>query len=1358
MIKKAKKSVAVGLSVALAVTSVNIPVNSASAAAKKAKLSATKKTLTAGKSTTLTLKTNKKKAKTIKSIKAKYVKVSTSKKSVATVKKVSKKSKFTGVKVTAKKAGKSTITVKVTKGTYKGTYKCTVTVKKKASATKKPTQKPTQKPTEAPTATPEVTVEPTQAPTQEPTAEPTTAPAITQTPIVQEVANVNAIVTNSVKGYNNTVLAGQDATIQVLVTDKQGNPVANDNVVLRFVPDVVNSNAYYQYEEKTNVATTNAKGIATFVVGPKQKKVKNSDSNYLGSYKFKVTEAAENIIDEGTLDVATISYTSDAEYNQAPWGTKSGDVLNLNGIKGSGYDEIVKGLNSGKTLSLGIGYTDSIQNVSGGNSQYVGTQQVSTTGENHKVAFKSSVYLNIPDKTEEESKATSYVQKIDAKSGTYGTYDRKSNVVYYDIKDLSQVKYATLRFSDVNISKYSKMIVRAVDQFGNNLDHVYYKTYAGKDSTFKQSNFGLQIEKDILQKSAGVKIEIESQGQVNAANDSGYNVADLTYLYNTEKPIKGKKVQLKDSSVKWESVKPVYSSEEELTVAEKAVLGTDTNYTRITKTIPVFPYVGNAIIKCYDKNGKVVRYFACAVKNNGKNENVLDTTDTTKAYIISEEEATASVGTVTDKGDGIVEVDSEKTGTTYLVGTVTCGDENVKIDADNEKVYTSVMWNPVADKTVIERGNFAAVEGQSVTFTAQLVDKNGNAVSKDGQAITWSGVDSMPAGATKITQETKTDVKGQAILKVNATDKLALQGIAASDDSKKYDVVLLLGNKKVSIADVYWVSLGLGFVRTVDAQTNSNDIVKTFDNPNGIVSAEASPINAGETWKYAAKVEAEKLFGNNNAATLNDKDWNIISTNGFDFKVAAAPNSKGKITINGTSATVSSDVNGIGGIINTLDSTLKTTGATMLVGNSSTTMTVPFVGEGAPNVSEELTISYNFGNAVGYSASFVNPTSLNKKAGTDGAVWLKVVDSKGNAYTNKKTDIVVKIDNGTASTHHVDEEGLVKIDVTQKEAGKSTTVTAKVGDLKEVETIVNWKNYLGFALEAMKFDPDAKTLKLTFNDDVYADSVDASEFGVSYKADGAATPKEYDVTVASVSGREVVLQLPKSNTYDWAHASEFDVTIKDAEPYKNSQSTTAKTDFKYTVSANKTGESVATTNPYILKGDNTATVGGNALADEATKAKNTATGKIISDNADKAIKAKDAALVKSVYAQYKKFVDNGSGSDDPAKVALVAKSTDLTDAYNEAVALDKAVENIKKGTYSLTAIAAEKTKDVSDLKVSDLETSVTKAAAAAGYDITLKDASIATNSLKENDKVVYTVKKSTDNKFEPVEVTVTVTK
>lgn len=205
MIKKAKKSVAIGLSVALAVTSVNIPVDSASAAAKKAKLSATKKTLTAGKSTTLTLKTNKKKAKTIKTIKAKYVKVSTSKKSVATVKKVSKKSKVTGIKVTAKKAGKATITVKVTKGTYKGTYKCKVTVKKKASATKKPTQKPTEAPaTEAPATEAPATTEPATTPaiTEAPTVEPSTSPAITATPTAVPSTSPAITATPAAISYN----------------------------------------------------------------------------------------------------------------------------------------------------------------------------------------------------------------------------------------------------------------------------------------------------------------------------------------------------------------------------------------------------------------------------------------------------------------------------------------------------------------------------------------------------------------------------------------------------------------------------------------------------------------------------------------------------------------------------------------------------------------------------------------------------------------------------------------------------------------------------------------------------------------------------------------------------------------------------------------------------------------------------------------------------------------------------------------------------------------------------------------------------------------------------------------------------
>ena len=321
MIKKAKKSVAVGLSVALAVTSVNIPFNSASAAAKKAKLSATKKTLTAGKSTTLTLKTNKKKAKTIKTIKAKYVKVSTSKKSVATVKKVSKKSKVTGIKVTAKKAGTATITVKVTKGTYKGTYKCKVTVKKKASATKAPTQAPT----EVPTATPEVTVEPTVEPTTTPaiTAEPATTPAITATPATKvTVVNTSNItksddtftVTLTLDGtYTNEQLKGAKVTLtnsaaKVTTTatfskiDVDGKAVFTVDDTKVLTPGDTTANGDYKVSSDSKALVISGDVVASYEESLAGNKIKGyvltdklNNGTYDGSFKNAVAGATVSV-------------------------------------------------------------------------------------------------------------------------------------------------------------------------------------------------------------------------------------------------------------------------------------------------------------------------------------------------------------------------------------------------------------------------------------------------------------------------------------------------------------------------------------------------------------------------------------------------------------------------------------------------------------------------------------------------------------------------------------------------------------------------------------------------------------------------------------------------------------------------------------------------------------------------------------------------------------------------------------------------------------------------------------------------------------------------------------------------------
>ena len=185
MRRNATKVAAAVLSLAVTMTSVNIP-TSAAAATKKVKLNKTKATLTVGKSTTLKLKQGS------KVLKATFT---SNKKKIATV------GKKTG-KVTAKKKGTATITA-----TYKKKkYKCKITVKaKKPAATTAPTAVPTTAPTAAPTT------EPTTAPTTEPTTAPTQAPADT----VGAITSLEATSASTLKAtFESAVPAGAKIVVK----------------------------------------------------------------------------------------------------------------------------------------------------------------------------------------------------------------------------------------------------------------------------------------------------------------------------------------------------------------------------------------------------------------------------------------------------------------------------------------------------------------------------------------------------------------------------------------------------------------------------------------------------------------------------------------------------------------------------------------------------------------------------------------------------------------------------------------------------------------------------------------------------------------------------------------------------------------------------------------------------------------------------------------------------------------------------------------------------------------------------------------------------------------------------------------
>ena len=128
-------------------------------------------------------------------------------------------------KVTAKKAGKATITAKVkavkTKGKKAKTYRLTCTVTVKAVATPTPSPRPTATPTPTATSTPRPTATPTPRPTATPSPLPTATPLPTQTP----AAKKSLVVYFSRAGENysvGTVSEGNTKMLAELVAQETG--------------------------------------------------------------------------------------------------------------------------------------------------------------------------------------------------------------------------------------------------------------------------------------------------------------------------------------------------------------------------------------------------------------------------------------------------------------------------------------------------------------------------------------------------------------------------------------------------------------------------------------------------------------------------------------------------------------------------------------------------------------------------------------------------------------------------------------------------------------------------------------------------------------------------------------------------------------------------------------------------------------------------------------------------------------------------------------------------------------------------------------------------------------------------------
>lgn len=1249
MRKNATKIAAMMLSLALTVTSVNVPTTSS--AATKVKLNKTKATLYVGGASS-------KKTTTLKATyKGKKVKATfTSSNS-----KVAKVAKSTG-KVTAVKKGTATITAK-----YSGKKaKCKVTVKQYVTGITAP-ETIELKEGEIVDLSKQVTVSPANANNKEvsyvpdesyiagvnkdgtvlkgvgegqtvvtikakdgsgkkttvvvkvkaadvkptdtpPTDDPGTTPAPSDEKEAKEIRMGldNPFSTD----YNNTVLVGTNAFVKAQLIDADGKPVANKEVELtakRIYPNgTLSTNAEKRISMFGNVSEsvkkTDSKGYVTFVFGLDKttdpvngKEIDATSSNFVSS--FKLTASA--------VDNSSVKQSMDVKF-AALNGNGATSAVTVRNLNDRAYPFLAPGLNATGKTNVAATQGRNKENI-----QYVASQQVSTTGIDHKVTFNSGLgewWIQMPGNESGTIEAERIKEEINWSTDKYLTYsdEQKNTANGWVLKgvEASQLQYATVRFSKLRLSKYSRFLVRAyiVADKNNPTAVAPAVAFNPKEINLKESESDLagpRAENDFsvqipISANAGylyVTAQIISKGQVNTDLNEGFTAKNMEGVKN---PNALNTVGLATDSIKGLEVKWDRDNDVTYTVDQQF----SKNSTGVTKALydeltigygytdkntfwyktPAFPATGNAIITVRDDTGRNVAYFATPTVNrldaqgNPENVNVLPTNAKDNMYQISEDEAmNTAVGEISQNGNDLV-VDSKKSGVTHAVGTIVSNGV-IKINEANSRIYTSVHWNPVTNAGVDGGKGTAAAAfvGQNLVIRAQLVDKEQNPVTMSGTPVEfYQGTNpaKIVAGnkfgdASVVKVDDKTNAKGQAELILNSGSIQEVLQIFARSKNTQFDIKYSLGGENVDApwVDLYWIDANLIFEPGI---TGGENVVTT----NGTPVVKATNINpkVGENWAYEVRVNGERsaISGTSSISEFSG----AINVSGLTIQTSLDTGSVGTVTnMNNGKAEATSTKTGLTYIVNALNSNSigKDVTFTFFKPDWSGSTVVKYAGEGTATLSKKLTLNVNWGNSQPI-VKFIIPTG--RQADMTGAnvkVYVEVKDANGNPLKdNRLVTLEVKgvggvtgttSVNATKATAPINSYGIAAFELDRTmgtavtTAGQTSNLVATVEGLDGVieQSGVKWINTpADLDITHAEYNDNAKTITLTFNENVSPESVIAKMFDVEYASDGV-NYKRQIVKEVKVSGKEVVLSVPyiASPQYDSAFTVKISPALAD---------------------------------------------------------------------------------------------------------------------------------------------------------------------------------------------------------------------
>ncbi len=1031
------------------------------------------------------------------------------------------------------------------------------------------------------------------------------APDVSDAPAVpgKEAKNVEISLENPFSAdYKDTVLVGTNAQLKVRLTDEDGKPVANTEVVLgaKVLYDK-NLNGYNSYAFRTlsdAAKRTDANGYVTFVYGlgithdAQNRPIDATRDDFVSSYKLTASVAngaqASTDVKFGALDSNSITDV---------------DVLNDNNpvAEKKGYTAEEPTKDDG-----GMRFVTETQSRLGQGTrvQYVNSQTVSSVDGSHKVGIASGVpSLILPGAKSTEASDIKEVVTFD--TGKYSTYTTAHWAKVIDSVKASQLQYATVNFGKLSLSKYTRFAVRAyiVDDPANPTADGKYQSIDlnGADSGDAyivkgqkvSGDFAVQIPID--EKYNGylyVTAQVESKGQVNTDVNEGFTVKNVLGVHR-KGVVNKETIPLKDVSVTWaKDEEATYTLEQQITSGDlktffdKAYVGY--NYTYWYKT-PAFPRTGNAIIRILDSQNKVVDYYAMPTQNKEDSSSVtkyanvnelIDTVSTTTVHRISEKEATnLNAGTVTSTAAGYAEVDSNDSGITHVVGTLTSTNPEIVIDPTNAKVYSSVHWNPVPVNVQVTHARGAAIVGQQIVLKAQLADKNGNPVAVRNQPVKffWNGKEITKAmnrvgDATRIKVDEVTNELGQAELVLTSAKKAAVDGISAQAGAtgSGYQLGYVLGGKTVTAphVDLYWLDANLYF----EPNANTTERVSTSTGQPAVVTSsllvEKVQPTVNEHWAYEVRTSGDiaptcDLFRDN---------YSIVEITGLNIGTTVGVGSKGTVTDNANGkANVTSTVAGKTQLINVLNRSSIGTDITFTAKSTDAwraPITLDYVGTGTPSLDKKLTLDIDWTAGVP-TADFIVPTSDKaniRVAKNDGVkVYVQVHDANGNILRGKKVEMEVTGDKGDVSSDNgvtfaqtatvsTNDLGIAEFTVKAKstaDAGDAATLVVKAADIAgvfsynlkfvDVDAIDNSSQgtfkvagkvgEVGYTV----FNPTDKTIKLTFTNYVYAPSVIKEQFTVKYNN----VPQT--ITDIEVANNTITLKIPGLTQFD--DAKDFEVVI-----------------------------------------------------------------------------------------------------------------------------------------------------------------------------------------------------------------------